>query len=171
VNRGSKNFYEVSLRFPCLLILPTTALITTIHPILADEPLTVPNQAQPYPALKGQVVRQANAVDRERGIRSLPEGREPDYIIGKFGFYIGPFLVKEVNRPMANTVELTSFAVKKWQGKKVHPCILQLTALEDNSGGYYFQTITSNDGPRGWLMPVPKRPKDKVTPWAIYFDQ
>lgn len=105
-------------------------------------------------------------------LRSLPPGREPDYVIGHFAMGITPFFKIAVNGPIGDTAHLAAKFVKKWQGRQVHPCILKLAALEDGSKGYYFNTITSTDGPRGWLMPMPRRPgQDKVIPWAIYFDQ
>jgi hypothetical protein len=101
----------------------------------------------------------------------MPEGREPDYIIGHFSISIGLFLKIKVNGPVGNTAELASKFVKKWQGKQVHPCLIKLSKLKDASGGYYFNTLTSREGPCGWMMPMPLRPGEKNTPWAIYFDQ
>jgi hypothetical protein len=128
--------------------------------------LTGTAQTTDRPPLEGHLARHT------LGIRSLPEGRDPDFIIGHFALGIGPFIKIPMDHPTGRTAELGKKFVKKWQGKQVDPCFLKLTKLTDNSGGYYFNTRGSKEGPCGWLMPMPKRPgKDKVTPWAIYFDQ
>jgi hypothetical protein len=114
--------------------------------------------------LQGQVLRHAS------GVRSLPEGREPDVIIGHFSMSIGFFHVG-VNGPIGNQAQLSSRLEKKWRGKQIATCELFLEKIKDGSGGYYFNTIGHSDGPRGWLMPMPKSATDKVRPWAIYYDQ
>jgi len=143
-------------------------------------PIAVPTSEAPPTAAGGQARVEANVrpplqghlAQHTLGVRSLPEGRDPDYIIGHFAIGFGPFIHFQTNGPLGNMAELSKKFVKKWQGKQVNPCLLKLVKLQDNSGGYYFKTRSSKDGPCGWLMPMPKRPgKDKVTPWAIYFDQ
>jgi hypothetical protein len=148
---------------------PTMALPAVPNgatPASSSNPNRAIQQSNEKPPLQGHLARHT------LGIRSLPEGRDPDFIIGHFALGIGPFITIPMNRPMGRTAELAKKFVKKWQGKQVNPCFLKLTKLDDNSGGYYFNTRSSKEGPSGWLMPMPKRPgKDKVTPWAIYFDQ
>jgi hypothetical protein len=135
-------------------------------------PATVPSDAPAVAPANNKAPLQGHLARHELGVRSLPEGREPDYIIGHFAVGIGPFLSIPMNGPIGKTAELSRKFVKKWQGKQVNPCLLKLTKLNDDSGGFYFKTRTSSEGPCGWLMPMPKRPgKDKVIPWAIYFDQ
>lgn len=106
------------------------------------------------------------------GIRSLPaDGREPDAILGHFAVGL-PFMTKSVSKPPSPFVTMVPKMVKKWKGKQVFPCVIKLDKLKDGSDGYYFKTFTDEEGPCGWMMPQPKVPgKDKVTPWAIYFDQ
>jgi len=153
---------------------PATESVPTLvpqQPTIA--PPAVPSEKDAAPETSGKQPLQGHLAKHELGvIRSLPEGREPDYIIGHFSVGIGPFIQIPMNGPVGRTAELSRKFVKKWQGKQVNPCILKLTKLDDSSGGFYFNTRTSREGPCGWLMPMPKRPgKDKVIPWAIYFDQ
>ena len=187
-NRRAPETFCSNIRFSCLLILLIGTFALGRSPALADAPITaslnspgapsliiqqptlalpaVPTDSAPTnandagasvaaaasssnasdgtdkgtakPPLQGKVVRHSAGAGHTLGIRSLPEGREPDYIIGHFGLYIGPIRIK----------------------------------LGDDSGGFYFSTIGYPEGPCGWLMPMPKREgQDKVTPWAIYFDQ
>jgi hypothetical protein len=114
--------------------------------------------------LQGQLVKRA------LGVRSLPEGMEPDVIIGHFSMSFG-FIHIGVNGPIGNEAQFSSKLEKEWRGKQVRSCELHLDKIKDGSGGYYFNTIGHRDGPRGWLMPMPKPANDKTTPWAIYFDQ
>ena len=182
------------MRTVWLLALVVIHFIDLTAPSFADEPATATTDSQPAPTLLPQQPTmappavssdtpatapvnskpplQGHLAQHAIGIRSLPPGREPDYIIGHFSVGIGPFITIPMNGPVGRTAELSRKFVKKWQGKQVNPCLLKLTKLNDDSGGYYFNTRTSKDGPCGWLMPMPKRPgKDKVIPWAIYFDQ
>jgi hypothetical protein len=154
---------------------------------LADETTTVPPQAMTSGAESGTA--SAPASDQNVGntkatplqghitrvesgvVRSLPPGRQPDFIIGHFGIGVA-FLTIPVNKPIGNGALLSRDIVQHWHGKKFFPCPLKLIKIKDGSDGYYFQSVISKDGPHGWLMPMPKRPGvDKVIPWAIYYDQ
>ncbi|MDR3615934.1 MAG: hypothetical protein P4L53_20415 [Candidatus Obscuribacterales bacterium] len=121
---------------------------------------------QPSQPLEGHLTRHS------LGIRSLPaDGREPDAILGHFAVGL-PFMTKSVSKPPSPFVTMVPKMVKKWQGKQVFPCVIKLTKLKDGSDGYFFKTFNDDEGPCGWMMPQPKVPgKDKVVPWAIYFDQ
>jgi hypothetical protein len=147
-----------------------------------DNPVTLPASSKPVDAtnssnsveptkstsqpLEGHLTRHS------LGMRSLPaDGREPDAILGHFAVGVF-FMTKLVNKPPSQFVTMVPRIVKKWQGKKVFPCVIKLTKLKDGSDGYFFKTFNDEEGPCGWMMPRPMVPgKDKATPWAIYFDQ
>ena len=141
-----------------------TALASPLQPVNETSPINPTKQ--PSQPLEGHLTRHS------LGIRSLPaDGREPDAILGHFAVGL-PFMTKSVSKPPSPFVTMVPKMVKKWQGKQVFPCVIKLTKLKDGSDGYFFKTFNDDEGPRGWMMPQPKVPgKDKVVPWAIYFDQ
>jgi len=116
--------------------------------------------------LKGYAKRDA------RGTPVVPEWKMQagyDELLGKF--YVGIVGLKlfPITGPPPAAV-LGASNLKQWKGHKPHPCLLKFTKLQDSSGGYYFQTIGFNDGPRGWIIPQPAEPR-KAKDWAIYFMQ
>jgi len=136
-----------------------------------------PDSGAPGPVQQGKETAtraplQGHLVRHGLDIRSLPVGLTPDFIIGHFALTIGPFIRIPVNTPLSSSAGFASRFVKKWHGKQMHSCQIKMKKIPDGSGGYYFKTIGHEDGPRGWLMPMPKVVgKDKVTPWGIFFDQ
>lgn len=106
-----------------------------------------------------------------RGTPTLPVWKtEADEIIGKFHIDFFGITIKQLNGPPSNRCFFTK--VKKWRGDRHQPCSIFLVKVLDGSGGYYFHCMESRYGPRGWIYPIAKRgPQDKVTPWAIFFDQ
>jgi hypothetical protein len=142
----------------------TTALPAPSQPV--ETTTSTSSAKQPSQPLEGHLTRHS------LGIRSLPaDGREPDAILGHFAVGL-PFMTKSVSKPPSPFVTMVPKMVKKWQGKQVFPCVIRLTKLKDGSDGYFFKTFNDEEGPCGWMMPQPKVPgKDKVVPWAIYFDQ
>ncbi|HEY9715476.1 MAG TPA: hypothetical protein V6C72_18525 [Chroococcales cyanobacterium] len=106
-----------------------------------------------------------------RGTPVLPIWKsQPDEVIGHFRIEIGGIKIKEVNGPISRQIDFHKD--EKWRGNRHRPCFIWLTPVMDGSGGYFFHCMESPYGPRGWLYPIARRGKeDKVTPWAIFFDQ
>jgi len=107
-----------------------------------------------------------------RGTPVVPEWKMQagyDEMLGKF--YVGMFGhdLFPINGPPAAAI-LGAPQLKNWKGYKPHPCLLRFTKLQDTSGGYYFQSLGRDDGPRGWIIPEPSEPH-KTRQWAIYFMQ
>jgi hypothetical protein len=155
---------------------PTSVPVAT--PVTTDSQQvskSASDNGQPVQAKEGKETAtplQGHLVKRGLQIRSLPVGLTPDFIIGHFAFTIGPFIRVPVEKPLGNIAGFAAKFVKKWHGRQIRSCQIRLKKIPDGSGGYYFKTIGHEDGPRGWLMPMPKVPnKDRVTPWAIFFDQ
>ncbi len=124
------------------------------------------DKSQVLPPLQGYAKRDA------RGTPVVPEWKMQagyDEMLGKF--YVGMFGhdLFPINGPPAAAI-LGAPQLKNWKGHKPHPCLLKFTKLQDASGGYYFQSLGSDDGPRGWIIPEPAEPH-KTKQWAIYFMQ
>ncbi len=107
-----------------------------------------------------------------RGTPVVPEWKKQagyDALLGKF--YVGAVGLKlfPINGPPPAAV-LGAAQLEHWRGHKPHPCLLKFIKLQDNTGGYYFQSIGSPEGPRGWIIPQPAEPH-KAKEWAIYFMQ
>jgi hypothetical protein len=145
---------------------------TTSKPALgtaSDSPSqTTPNadKADVFGPLQGYAKRDT------RGTPVVPEWKMQagyDAILGKFYVGIAGLKLLAINGPPPAAVLGTS-QLKHWKGHKPHPCVLKFTKLQDTSGGYYFQSIGSDDGPRGWIIPQPAEPH-KAKEWAIYFMQ
>lgn len=114
----------------------------------------------------------SGAVSRDaRGTPILPKWKtQPDEVIGHFGVELFGIRIKQINGPLSRQIDFHED--KKWRGNRHRPCNIWLTQVYDGSGGYFFQCMETPYGPRGWLYPIAKRgPEDKVTPWAIFFDQ
>jgi hypothetical protein len=143
------------------------------NPTALASPLQLVNERSPTnPTQKPSQPLEGHLTRHSLGVRSLPaDGREPDAIFGHFAVGL-PFMTKSVSKPPSPFVTMVPKMVEKWQGKQVFPCVIKLTKLKDGSDGYFFKTFNDDEGPCGWMMPQPKVPgKDKVVPWAIYFDQ
>ncbi|OYV24302.1 MAG: hypothetical protein B7W97_00055, partial [Mycobacterium sp. 20-66-4] len=131
--------------------------------ILAEE--STINQINP-PALQGY------AKHDSKGTPVVPEWKMEagyDALLDKFYMGVVGLKVMPINGPPPAAV-LGKSQLKHWKGHKPFPCVLKFTKLQDQSGGYYFQTVGSPDGPRGWIIPQPALPH-KVKDWAIYFMQ
>jgi hypothetical protein len=129
---------------------------------------TSPNADKP----KVSAPLQGYAKRDTRGTPVVPEWKMQagyDALLGKFYVGIVGLKVLAINGPPPAAVLGTS-QLKHWKGHKPHPCVLKFTKLQDTSGGYYFQSIGSVDGPRGWIIPQPAEPH-KAKEWAIYFMQ
>jgi hypothetical protein len=119
---------------------------------------------------------QGYAKQDSKGTPSIPEWKMQagyDELLGRF--YVGflGFKLKAVNGPgpgPLNGAVLGNSKLEKWKGHRPHPCLLRFTKLTDGSGGYYFKTVGSEDGPRGWIIPQPLEPH-QPRDWAIYFMQ
>jgi hypothetical protein len=106
-----------------------------------------------------------------RGTPTLPPWKtQPEEVIGHFHVDFMGVAIRQVNGPPSNPVDFTKD--QKWRGNRHRPCNVWLTQVQDGSGGYYFNCMENRYGPRGWIYPIAKRgPQDKVTPWAIFFNQ
>jgi hypothetical protein len=106
-----------------------------------------------------------------RGTPTLPPWKtQPEEVIGHFHVDFMGVAIRQVNGPPSNPVDFTKD--QKWRGNRHRPCNVWLTQVQDGSGGYFFNCMENRYGPRGWIYPIAKRgPKDKVTPWAIFFSQ
>ena len=116
--------------------------------------------------LQGYVKRDA------KGTPVVPEWKLHavyDELLGKFYYGFAGLKLFAVNGPFKEAV-LAPSKLKHWKGHKPYLCLLKFTKLADDSGGYYFRTAGSDDGPRGWIIPKPAEPH-KVKEWAIYFMQ
>jgi hypothetical protein len=135
-------------------------LFSSAVPALADEAIDRP------PSLQGYAKHDA------RGTPVVPEWKMEagyDALLGKFYMSVVGLKVMPINGPPPAAV-LGKSQLKHWRGHKPFPCVLKFTKLQDQSGGYYFQTVGSADGPRGWIIPQPSVPH-RVKDWAIYFMQ
>ena len=132
-------------------------------------------QAQEAPAKAGvsaPMPLQGFAKRDIKGTPVVPEWKMQagyDELLGKF--YVGMLGLKiaPINGPPPAAL-LGASQLKHWHGHKSFPCVLRFTKLQDDTGGYYFQTVASAEGPRGWIIPQPIEPH-KTKTWAIYFMQ
>jgi hypothetical protein len=133
-------------------------------------PPMVPQMARP-PVMYGQTSQQQYAAALDpRGTPVLPKWKsQPDEVIGHFGIDYMGVRIRDINGPPSQRVDFQRY--QKWRGFKHSPCFIWLTPVVDGSGGYFFHCMESQFGPRGWIYPLPKGVLDKVTPWAIFFDQ
>ena len=94
-----------------------------------------------------------------------------DVLLGKF--YVGILGVKlaAVDNPNWKYVVLGHKKLAAWKGAKPAICLVKLTRLTDGSNGFYFQTRSSPDGPRGWFIPQGEPVPHKAREWAIYYLQ
>jgi hypothetical protein len=115
---------------------------------------------------------QGYAKQDSMGTPAIPEWKLKsgyDEVLGTFYVGLFGFKMHAMNGPMGEAV-LGKSKLEHWKGHKPHPCLLKFTKMTDDSGGYYFKTMSSEDGPRGWILPQPLEPH-KPRAWAIYFMQ
>jgi hypothetical protein len=115
---------------------------------------------------------QGYAKQDSKGTPAIPEWKLKsgyDEVLGIFYVGLLGFKLHAVNGPMGEAV-LGKSKLEHWKGHKPHPCLLKFTKMTDETGGYYFRTIGSEDGPRGWILPQPAEPH-KPREWAIYYMQ
>jgi hypothetical protein len=146
--------------------IATPEVSPEVAPGVAPGPSAVTSQAQVKQPLQGY------AKQDSKGTPAIPEWKLKagyDDLLGIF--YVGLVGIKlhATNGPKGAAI-LGKSKLEHWKGHKPHPCVLKFTKLTDDSGGYYFRTIGSEEGPRGWIMPQPQEPH-KPREWAIYFMQ
>ncbi len=115
---------------------------------------------------------QGYAKQDSKGTPAIPEWKLKsgyDEVLGIFYVGLFGFKMHAMNGPMGEAV-LGKSKLEHWKGHKPHPCLLKFTKMTDDSGGYYFRTVGSEDGPRGWILPQPFEPH-KPREWAIYYMQ
>jgi hypothetical protein len=137
-----------------------------VSPKISPEPSAVSSQTQVKQPLQGY------AKQDSKGTPAIPEWKLKagyDEVLGIFYVMLLGFKVHAANGPNGAAI-LGKSKLEHWKGHKPHPCLLKFTKLTDDSGGYYFKTIGSEEGPRGWIMPQPQEPH-KPREWAIYFMQ
>jgi hypothetical protein len=152
--------------------IPQTPPTYPQMPMNYQQPQMAPQYRAPVPMYAQQnspMFLQA-AVD-SRGTPTLPPWKtQPEEIIGHFHVDFMGVSIKQVNGPTSPRIEFSKD--ERWRGNRHRPCFIWLTQVRDGSGGFYFHCMENRFGPSGWIYPIAKRgPEDKVTPWAIFFNQ